>query len=376
MSRIPNLVKASLILVAFVVLGVLVVLVFGSQTGSAPATPMAKVTPTPTAQATPTPVVQTTPTPPPYPPPGSPTPPGPPLTPTSVPVSIPPCAFVAAPVPTTVGPSLDAYVFSEPRVVLTHTSAIGIAGWLPDGERLLITRLIPPALQREYIETFNVQTGAVHQYGERRNLDANPVWLDSEQAVAFADVAHQQWVLRIGRGKGTTAEEVVAGLASLYLAASPDNRRLVFLPEEARGRPHLFEVAQARREVLPFVLPSPPQPVSPEQITRLDPYKATWHPDGNKIAFYNESGFYLADLSTGQTCEVDLGPHVSGKRWAVDARWSPDGRYLAALTTVGKPIVPFIDLTLIDAYTGERYHLDLGLQYLFAITWAPNSRDL
>lgn len=57
-------------------------------------------------------------------------------------------------------------------------------------------------------------------------------------------------------------------------------------------------------------------------------------------------------------------------------QWSPNGRYLAALTTVGDPPVHFIDLTLIDTNIGERRHLDLGLQYLYAIAWTPNSHDL
>jgi len=54
MSRIPNLARAILALVVFIVLGVLVIVVFGSQVGGPLATPIAKVTPTPTVPTVPT----------------------------------------------------------------------------------------------------------------------------------------------------------------------------------------------------------------------------------------------------------------------------------------------------------------------------------
>jgi len=319
-----------------------------------------------------------TPTQPPYPPPATPTLPGPPATPTVAPTPVPRCTFAARPVPAEPAPPLEAYQFSEPRVVLTHTSAIGIAGWLPDGQRLLITRRIP-GQPREYVETFNVQTGELQRYGERHSFDAKPVWLRAEQAAAFADVSPDKGkVLRISRGEGIPVEEAATELAAPYLAASPDGQRVVFFTKAAQTRPEALDVAQAQRQLLSFTLPWPSWrdlPVLGQQVGP-EPYRAAWHPDGNRVAFYNDTGFYLADLVTGQICEVDLGPHLDGKRWTFHVQWSPNGRYLAALTTVGDPAVGFSDLTLIDTNTGERRHLDLGLQYLYAATWAPNSRDL
>jgi len=308
-----------------------------------------------------------TPTPRPYPPPGTP-----------APTPVPRCTFAARPAPEVPGPSLDAYAFSEPRVVLTHTSAIGIAGWLPGGQRLLITRLIPNQ-PREYVETFNVQTGELQQYGERHSVGAKPVWLTAERAVAFGDfsLADRQFMLRINRGEGAPVEEAATGLAAPYLAVGPNGRRVVFFTKAAKEQPQAFDASQAQRQAFPFTLPLMPWqdlPTLGQQIGP-EPYRAAWHPDGNRIAFYNDTGFFLADPATGQICEVDLGPHVDGKRWAVDARWSPNGRYLATLTTVGDS-ARFIDLTLIDTSTGERRHLDLGHQYLYAIAWAHNSRDL
>ncbi len=366
MKRLANIIGG---LAGLLVLGALVVilaLTFGGlQRGAKPP-----------SQAFQSPIE--TPTQPPYPPPATPTPPGPPATPTVAPTPIPRCTFAAHPAPVEPGPPLEAYRFSEPQVVLTHTSAIGIVGWLPDGQRLLITRRIP-GQPREYVETFNVQTGELQRYGERHSFDAKPIWLTAERAVAFADVSpDKQVVLRISRGESVPVEEAVSGLAAPYLAASPDGRRVVFFTKAAQNRPEAFDVAQAQRQPFPFTLPLTLWQELPAlgQQFGPEPYRAAWHPDGSQVAFYNDTGFYLADLATGQICEVDLGPHVDGKRWTFHVQWSPNGRYLTALTTVGDPAVHFIDLTLIETNTGERRYLDLGLQYLYAIAWAPNGHDL
>ena len=298
---------------------------------------------------------------------------------TSTPVAL--CTF-GPPVPPEPGPSLDAYVFSEPGVVLTSTSGIGIIGWLPDSQHLLVTRMTANQ-SIEYIETINLQTQLLQRYAERYSFSLSPgsklVWLSSPKAVAFVDrTANGQNALRISWGEGLPVREVVTGLAYPYLAASPDGNQVLFFSEGAK-QPQVYNVAQDRTQLLPFSLPilSPPDLLALGQIEGPIPYQAIWHPDGSRIGFYNDTGFYLANLITGQICEINLGPHVDGKkRWAVEARWSPNGRYLAVRTTVGDPIVQFIDLTLIDTITGERRQLNLGRQYISDMTWAPNNRDL
>lgn len=288
---------------------------------------------------------------------------------TPTPVAV--CAFgpPATPEP---GPSLEAYVFSEPSVVLTHTEYITILGGLPDGQRLLIAR---GDQGYEYIETFNVQTGALQRYGRRRGLTPSfdgpkAVWLASENAVAFTDITlGGRDVLRISWGEGVPEREVTIDLASIYFAANSDGRQLIFFSEAAK-EPQIYDVAQNQTQRLPFILP----PVD-EAYSRM--YQAAWQPNGNQIAFYSETGFYLADLSTGQLCEVDLGVGPGGKRWVVGAQWSPDGRYLAAQTKGGPLGTSFGgDLTIIDVNARIWYRPELGLQYPYALAWAPNSDDL
>jgi len=369
MSRIPNLMKASLALLAFVTLGMLAVLVFGSQAGpwTTPGTPGAR-----------TPVAQVTPTPPPYPPPGSPTPPGPPATPTSVPVPIPPCAFAAAPAPAGSGPALDAYVFSEPRVVLTHTSAIGIAGWLPDGERLLITRETP-GKPRQIIETFNIRTGETRRYAERHSLSSRPIWLADQQAVAFVDATIAEgrawWSLCLSRGEKQPVEILHTHLAFPYLAADPTGRQVSVLSSDRGIRPIITDVAGKTMRALSIQLPE-------AATTYEQAYHMVWSPRGKWLACYSAVGFYLIEVATGQVCEVDLGgqQYAPGKRWALDAQWSPDERYLAVLTTAGRSAVKFSDLTVLDTNTGElrlvypEENINSGLHYITEMSWAPNSR--
>jgi len=366
MSRIPNLLKVILALSAFVALGTLVVLVLGSQARppAPPSTPGAR-----------TPVAQVTSTPPPYPPPGSPTPPGPPATPTSAPTPIPRCTFAATPASAGPGPSLDAYVFSEPRLVLTHTAAIEIAGWLPDGESLLIARGIA-GTPRQTIETFNVRTGEMRRYAERHSSSSKPVWLAAQQAVAFVDATVTEgrawWSLRLSHGEKQPVATLHTRLAFPDLAADPTGQQVSVLASDQGTRPVIVDVARQTSRTLDAQLPE-------AASTFEQAYHLAWSPRGKWLVCYSQVGFYLIEVATGQVCEADLGgqQYAPGKRWALDAQWSPDERYLAMLTTTRKLLpADFIDLTLIDTYTGEQRYFRLGLGSIYDIAWAPNSHHL
>ncbi len=323
-----------------------------------------------------------TPTQPPYPP--TRTPPSPsPATPTVVPTPIPRCAFTDRSTSDSSIIVSKSYQFSEPRVVLAHQSAIGIAEWLPDGQRLLITRLIP-GQSREYIEIFDPRTGELQRYGERHSLPGKPVWLESHQAIAFADVGpDKQVVLRISRGERKSLEIPISGLASSFLDASPNGDQVVFFSKGAPDRPEILDLALEQRQTLPAL-----QWVTQQDLSSLgqhygpEPYHAVWSPSGNEIVFYNDTGVYLTNLASGKICEVDLDLKKSereySKRWALYMQWSPNGRYLGALTTAGDRPVPFVDLTLVDTYTGKLQALSpsLNAEYVYDFAWAPSSRQV
>ena len=313
-----------------------------------------------------------------------PTPTGRPLQPTPVPSPTPVLAATAAPIPrcslsaasVTALPRApsDAYVFSEPQVVLTHTAAIRSASWLPDSQRVLITRDFPQQPQ-EYVDILNVETQEVTPYAERHAFNAKPVWLNTASAVAYTDLAaDQRIVLRLSHGVDVQPEEVVGDLASSHWAVSPDGRQVAFFSKAMEGQPQIVDRVQGQRWTLPFALPR----LSQEQLYALgqsgpwQPYRAAWQPTGNRVAFYNNTGFYLADLTHKQVCEVDLGTK-GGQLWALNAIWSPNGRYLALRVTGGNS--RSADLMILDTVVNQVRKIDVGT-YVYEVVWASDSRHL
>ena len=135
--------------------------------------------------------------------------------------------------------------------------------------------------------------------------------------------------LVISFGEPGEKRVVATDLWSSYIAADSKGERLVFFTTSMGNPPQLLEVEGEGVNALPFVLPwkSSEEMIASGQMGRPRTYQVAWHPDGNQIAFYNNTGFYLADLSTGQLQEVDLEPIVEGRvetwlRWALHAQWS------------------------------------------------------
>jgi len=359
MRKLTGLLAGALGLATLAAFALVVVLLFGglSRREAAPT-----VTPplTPTRPATPT-VVPTRITPPPL---QTPTQPASPL-----------------PTPTVPGSGLEDYIFGPPQVILTHTTAMGLVGWLPDSERLLVTRRVPTDTVREYIETINVRTGEIQHYAERHSSSAKPVWLPTPQAVAYGDIdlVEKEIKLRISAGLSGQGRQI-GGLWSPNIAADSDGRRVVFFLKGAEKRPYFFHVSQAITQPLPFNLAALERPDEEEAARgRATAYNIAWHPSQPKVAFYNNYHLFLASLDTGQVQEIDLGRRSTGEiLWTFYARWSPDGRYLALLTTAGIPPVHFVDLAILDTTTGTLRRIDLNLRfpYVSEVAWAPNSRHL
>lgn len=331
----------------------------------------------PPATNTPGPTVTS----PPYPPPG-----GAAAEPTATYVKPPLCQFGGGPMPEASGPTLDDYVFSEPQVVLTSTGNIDLVEWLPDNQRILTTHDIPNKIEQP-IELFNPQTGETQVIAVRKyNLPhMPPVWLQALNAVAYLDLnipdintpnvfTRQLW---ISRGDPQAAQMVADGLSSFYLAGSLGGSQIAYLSNKQLA---LRDASSGVSRAIDF---DPSQwLLSNDDSPWLNAsYEMAWQPGASQIAFYTDadggSFFFLADSDTGELCEVNLGG------WAAVARWSQDGRYLAAARVHG-PVggASSSDLAVLDTVTGVLYTMTVtppemeGQHYVNDIAWAPDSRHL
>jgi dipeptidyl aminopeptidase/acylaminoacyl peptidase len=103
---------------------------------------------------------------------------------------------------------------------------------------------------------------------------------------------------------------------------SPDGRRIVF---------NAFIPGQPRRIYLISAEGGAPQQPMPERQNVMD---ATWSPSGDQLVFGTtgpvehpaQKGIYIYDLSTNRELKLP------GSEEMLSPRWSPDGRYISAIT--------------------------------------------
>jgi len=293
---------------------------------------------------------------------------------------------------------LDVYQFSEPRVVLTHTSAIGIAGWLADGQQLLITRDIPGA-NRNSIDVLNIRTSELSTYAEREGNSGKPVWLPAFGAVAYVTLVeeerHEQRIsyrpeLWISYGNPQQVERLAPDVMGLSLAVEPDGNHLWYFSRSEPDRPQVFDGESRVIQTAPWNVAAwkyPKPDLGWAMRDRSPQFTMAWHPDGTRVVLYSQFWTFLLDVKTNRVCELTLGEYkpeaMDIPPWPLEAQWSPDGRYLAFITTDSLDM-PFrrTELTILDMATGERRTLspgsdiEPGRHFVTDIAWAPNGQML
>lgn len=324
----------------------------------------------------------------------TPTPTPPPVQPGPTPTKVPLCAPLADAAddqPSVEGDALDAWAFGDPQVILTDTQPIDIAGWMPDGHDLLLVRQLPgqPA---QAIETFDIRSGRTVRYAEAVTGAGQVFPLAQGRGVGFMDQAamvegqpSSGVDLKVSHGPGQV-QPVVRGVPFRAMAVDPASASLVRYAQAPGGPPTL--PPQARQDFRVLTVPVDPYQwryptYFPDRIETGysgDVFQAAVRPDGSMVAFYADPYLFLYDTRTERACEVDLGVAENGyPRFTWDARWSPDGRYLAMLTSARFPgeLLPFADLTFLDRVTGELKHFNPSPRRMVTdFIWAPNSRQL
>ncbi|MGB9872752.1 MAG: hypothetical protein ACPLYD_13975 [Anaerolineae bacterium] len=302
------------------------------------------------------------------------------------------------PAPAELGPPLEPYQFSEPKIVLTHPAAIGIAGWLPDGQQLLITRDLP-GTNHNSIDVFDPQTGELRTYAEREGNSGKPVWLPALNAVAYLTLVAEKGEgqpisyrpeLWISYGNPQQAERLTSDVWGFSLAVEPDGKRLWYFSRSEPDRPQIFD-GETRAIQAALLDLAPLRYLKPglewAMRDRSPDFKMAWRPDGSQMVLYSQFWTFLVDVKTGQVCELNLGTYnpeaMDIPPWPLEAQWSPDGRYLAFITTDSLNLpLRRTDLSILDIETGERRTLspgpdiEPGRHYVTDMAWAPNSQVL
>lgn len=94
----------------------------------------------------------------------------------------------------------------------------GIANWLPDNQRLLVTT---GDASLGTISAINITNSEIQHFADRIDIPSQPVWLENEKAVMFIDVTEEGWEAKLSQGDNNSVETVQTNLASAYLSLNP-----------------------------------------------------------------------------------------------------------------------------------------------------------
>lgn len=384
MRRIPSVAESLLGLLALGVLVIALALTFGGLPREAKSA----------SQAVQSPIE--TPTQPPYPPPPTSTPPGTLATPTTVPTQVPLCAFASRAAPTEPSVPLEAYQFSNPKVVLTNKYGISIQGWASDNRRLLVVR--NGILQK--LDVFDAQTGEVVTYAEREQ-EGPAFWLrdrrDKKEVVAYMKrktvvdnqgASHFRYEVWMSRGPGSRSQPLftfpekrwpLASAIESGTAIDPVTGSLILFSDVKTRKPDFPSVVFQMFDVIS--LPADPfawQPARDRiQLLRDPSLSAAKQPGGEFVAVYGYSHLFLYNVNTRQPCIVDLG-RGPGPIYPLNVAWSPDGRFLAMIVTADDPrdLLHFSHLEVLDTTQGAIHQIDIPVRIVTEMAWAPNSRQI
>lgn len=302
----------------------------------------------------------------------------------------PQCAFPMTPTTTTESMP-EKYTFSEPEVVLTDELQPYIVDWLPDNQNVLMmsSKLIDLGINgyQQTIELFNPETKETEIYATRRKIDnAPPVWNPKLNAVIYPATNV------LGVDSATNSLEFTRQVMISY--GNPDDTKVFAdnLPQydvtvKSDGSQIVYFLDQELFKLDAALKPLSPVPFDRERWDYLHEnedkvavdYMMAWQPHSSQIFLYNQAydnlGYtYILDADNGQLCNLSFGG------WALVAKWSPNGRYLAIIRAQDDIPVKSTDLAVLDTATGMLYVLDVveleGGHYVEDIAWASDNRNL
>jgi len=308
----------------------------------------------------------------------------------------PACTFPLAQI-SEIESKAEFYFFSEPKIVLSHPDNLyNIVEWLPDNQRVLVTQDQYSTLQtetdkflRQTIELYNPDTGDFQVYAIRHYIEEKPSWQPTLNSVVYPDMNYLGFDVNTGRikftrqvwvsyGDSSTAQLLADNLPQFAVAIQPDGKKMVYLENKQ------LVSLNASLKSNPSIAFDPAQ-WDYADTRRIDiplSYEMVWKPGTGLLFLYGDGGerlsgyTYILDTTTGQVCELNL------DGWAIKAKWSPNGRYLAIIRAKGPIRNSTIDVGILDTDTGQVYYVDIasdeipGRHFVRDFVWAPDNRHL
>ncbi|MEW6030587.1 MAG: hypothetical protein AB1554_14050 [Chloroflexota bacterium] len=306
------------------------------------------------------------------------------------------------------------YTFSEPRMVLAANAGIEIVEWLPDSQRVLITRSIRNT-PNENIELFNPQTDEILLLAVRRSdMWFRPAWIERLKSVVYSDRVivshsfgndgqvipssiverHQLWISHSDPANAQIFEDVQYSPAIVphewvtsSLAVRLDSSQIVYLKTTGEQPWRLYS-RMVSQDALEAEQQSVIQWIYGGERGWLElSDEMVWRFGTSQIFFYSFASptnqTLILDIDTGQVCALSFGG------WVYFARWSPNGRYLAVIKSGGPkhPLGESYNLVVLDTATGSLYQIDstkVGppemanccMHIIEEVAWAPDNRHL
>ena len=279
---------------------------------------------------------------------------------------------------TEIGSSISSYQFSEPEIVYRSESAVEIAGWLPDMERLLIGRSTLNG--RQIIETFDSVSQETVIYAERDGEGGMPVWLAEIDAVAYAEFVQDHEELWLSYGDPENLELIAADIQGWSLSGMEG--KLIFFSPTIGDQPEIWNSKSKKLEFTPFSLENRAySKYGPGEYFQPVPgrtFSTAIQPGLKQAVFFGPGLFFLANFETGEVCELDLGIGPNGFRSASDAQWSTDGRFVAMKITSSYPGAIQIEnqILVLDLLSGEEYFPEIPVDYVYDFVWEPGHHTL
>jgi hypothetical protein len=151
----------------------------------------------------------------------------------------------------------------------------------------------------------------------------------------------------------------------------------MYLVDRVGGRPQVWDSVGRATQAAAFAVAEWRDFPYPEYIQRARPL---WSPNGAQLAVAVYPFLFLVEPGPNRVCEVPLGSVGGVPRSTINSSWSPNGRYLAMITTATLPgeLVRSTSLVVLDVLTGAQHQIALpsNLGNLTDISWGPNSRHL